>query len=116
MFRLGRFREHRHTWFGNVIILTFLLTQAADGVLTYLGVHLYGVAAEGNPLLAWLMHALGEGPALAAAKLTAAGVGGVLHLMTVHRLIAVLTGVYLLAAIAPWLAILFPANLCALFF
>ena len=35
--------------------------------------------------------------------------------MTVHRLVAVLTGVYLLAAIAPWLVILFPARLCALF-
>jgi hypothetical protein len=111
MFRLCRFREHRHTWFGNVVILTFLLTQAADGVLTYLGVHLYGVGAEGNPLLVWLMHALGEGPALAAAKVTAAGFGGLLHLMTVHRLIAALTAVYLLAAIAPWLLILVPAHL-----
>jgi hypothetical protein len=101
--------EHRHTRFGNAIILAFLLAQAADGVLTYLGVQLYGVRAEANPLLAWLMHAVGSGPALAAAKLTAAGFGGMLHLMTVHKLVAALTGIYLFGAVLPWLFILVPA-------
>jgi uncharacterized membrane protein len=72
MLRLRRLREHRHTWFGNLAILLFLLAQAADGVLTYLGVHAFGLHAEGNPLLTWLMGTLGEGPALATAKLTAA--------------------------------------------
>ena len=115
MFRLGRYREHRHTRFGNLVILVFLLSQAADGVLTYLGVHLYGIHAEANPLLAWSMHAFGEGLTLAAAKLTAAGFGSLLHLMTVHRLVAFLTGVYLLAAVGPWLAILFPAHILGLF-
>lgn len=100
--RLRRFREHRHTTFGNAVILAFLLAQAADGVLTYLGIHTFGHAAEGNPLLAWMMNSLGAGPALATAKLTAASLGSLLHLMTVHRLVAILTGIYLLAAVLPW--------------
>jgi hypothetical protein len=99
--------EHRHTSFGNVVILIFLLAQAADGVLTYLGLQTFGPQAEGNPLILWLMGVLGEGPALAAAKLAAASLGSLLHLMTVHRVVAVLAGIYLVAAVGPWTVLLF---------
>lgn len=107
MFRLRRLVENRHTTFGNAVILLFLLAQAADGVFTYLGVQIYGLRAEGNPLMLWLMATLGEGPALAAAKLTAATLGSWLHVMTVHRLVAVLTAIYIAGAVVPWALLLF---------
>jgi hypothetical protein len=106
--------EHRHTTFGNVVILLFLLAQAADGVLTYLGVQAFGRSIEANPMLAWLMHVVGDGPALAAAKLVAASLGATLHVLTVHRLVAALAGFYLLAAVGPWLYLLFFAPVRAL--
>ena len=111
--RLGRFREHRHTRFGDLAILAFFLAQAADGVLTYLGVRTFGLAVEGNPLVASLMYVLGQGPGVAAAKLVAASFGSALHLMTVHRIVAVLTGIYVVAAVTPWVYLLFFAGVHA---
>lgn len=93
--------------FGNVALLVFLLAQALDGVLTYIGVSTYGLHVEGNPLIGWLMVAMGQGPALAAAKLTAGFFGVVLHLTAVHRAVALLAGFYLIAAVVPWLVVLF---------
>ena len=58
--------------FGDVVLVAFLLAQAFDGVLTYVGVSTYGVRMEGNPLLGWLMATVGQGVALTAAKTTAA--------------------------------------------
>ncbi len=52
--------------FGDVALLVFLVAQALDGVLTYVGVSVYGSRMEGNPILGWLMSAIGQGPALAA--------------------------------------------------
>ena len=42
--------------------------QACDGVLTYVGISAYGLRVEGNPVLTWMMQAMGRGVALAAAK------------------------------------------------
>ena len=42
----------RRSRFGDVALVAFLLAQACDGVLTYVGVSTYGVRIEGNPLLA----------------------------------------------------------------
>ena len=92
--------------FGDAVIVLFLLAQAADGVMTYVGVTTLGVHLEANPLLASLMNSFGEGPAVAAAKVVASGLGISLHLIGVHRVLAVLTGVYLLAAVLPWLGLL----------
>lgn len=89
------------------MVVAFLLAQAFDGVLTYVGVRQYGLAIEGNPLLGWLMAALGSGVALAAAKTAAVGFGIALHLSAVHRLVAVLAAFYLAVAVLPWVAILF---------
>jgi hypothetical protein len=85
--------------FGDVALVAFLLAQACDGVLTYVGVSLLGRDVEGNPLLHWLMGAAGQGPALALAKLAAAGFGIVLHLASVHRAVALLTVLYVSAAV-----------------
>lgn len=92
--------------FGNTVIVMFFVAQALDGALTYVGVSLLGRDVEGNPLLHWLMGAAGHGPALALAKLSAAGFGIVLHLASVHRAVALLTLLYLSAAVVPWMAVL----------
>ena len=106
MAKLGTLRSN-HRFFGDVAVVVFLLAQASDGVLTYIGVSTYGLAIEGNPLIAWLMEAMGEGPALATAKVTAGVFGIALHLSAVHRAVALLAVFYLVAAIAPWMAILY---------
>jgi len=97
----------RSLTFGDLVILAFLTTQALDGVLTYIGIMTFGPSIEGNPLLAWLMRALGEAPALTGAKVMSAGCGIFLHLVQVHAPVAALTGLYLGGAILPWSFLLF---------
>jgi len=92
--------------FGDAVIVLFLLAQAADGVMTYVGVTTLGVHLEANPLLASLMDLFGQATAVAAAKLVASGLGISLHLIGVHRVLAILTGVYLVAAVLPWAGLL----------
>ncbi len=92
--------------FGDSVVLAFLVVQALDGILTYVGLATFGPATEGNPLVAGLMAGLGRGPALAGVKLMAGSLGIALHLSGVHRLVAALTAVYLAAAIVPWLTLL----------
>jgi uncharacterized membrane protein len=92
--------------FGDAVIVLFLIAQAADGVMTYVGVTTLGVQLEANPLLASLMNIFGQGAAVTSAKLLASGLGISLHLIGVHRILAILTGVYLLAAILPWAGLL----------
>ena len=88
-------------------LVLFVLLQLADGVLTYAAVERFGTAAEGNPILAWLMSAYGEVIALAGAKILAACCGVALHVLAVDRLLAVLTLVYIGAALVPWTLVLF---------
>jgi uncharacterized membrane protein len=107
MVNVGTAPATTRSLFGDAAVLLFLLAQACDGVLTYVGVTVYGSHMEGNPLISWLMSALGEGPALASAKLMAVGFGIALHLSAVHRIIAVLTVFYMAVAVVPWIAVLF---------
>lgn len=100
-------RSTRADLFGNVALVAFLLAQLADGVLTYIGVSTYGPQMEGNPIIAWLISSMGEGPALATAKVAAGGFGIALHLSAVHRAVALLAGFYLAVAVVPWVTILF---------
>lgn len=97
----------RRDLFGDIALIVFLIAQACDGVLTYVGVSTYGLHVEGNPLIGWLMSTMGEGPALATAKVAAGFFGIALHLSSVHRAVAVLAAFYLAVAVFPWLAILF---------
>lgn len=97
----------RRSAFGDVVLVAFLLAQAGDGILTYVGVGAYGLHMEGNPLMAWLMTWMGRGPALAMAKTAAGGFGIALHLTAVHRVVAVLTLFYIALAILPWLGLLY---------
>ena len=93
--------------FADVVVVTFLVAQACDGVLTYVGVSIYGIGMEGNPLLAWLMQTMGHGAGLATAKGLAGAFGIALHLGSVHKVLAALAALYVAAAIVPWITILF---------
>jgi arginine exporter protein ArgO len=105
--KLGREGVMRRSLFGDVVVVAFLIAQASDGVLTYVGVRTYGLHIEGNPLLGWLMAWVGQGVALAVAKTAAGAFGIVLHLTSVHRVVALLTVFYFAAAVVPWIRILF---------
>jgi hypothetical protein len=87
--------------FGDLVILVFLSVQALDGVLTYVGMVVTGVG-EGNPIVHHSMQAIGMGGGLAAAKLVAAGCAILLHVLAFHRMLALLTIVYIACAILPW--------------
>ncbi len=92
--------------FGDVVIIVFLVSQALDGILTYLGLKQFGPGIEANPLISSALPVLGQGFAVAAAKLVAAGFGIALHLRGVHRAIAALSALYLAAAVVPWVLLL----------
>ena len=72
--------------FGNAVIVLFFIAQALDGGLTYVGVRrLRPATSKAIRCSHWLMQVVGDGPALACAKLAAAGFGIILHLASVHR-------------------------------
>jgi hypothetical protein len=99
------FNRTKESPYGNFVVLAFLVVQALDGALTYIGLATVGHVVEGNPLLAGLMAVFGLGIGLAGAKLFAASLGIALHLFGAHRLIAALTAFYLAGAIFPWMAV-----------
>ena len=93
--------------FGDAVLVTFLLAQVLDGAFTYMGVMTFGPSIEANPLITSLMLHLGHGTALMMAKLVAAVLGIGLHLRGTHAAVAVLAGFYVMAAVLPWVLILF---------
>jgi hypothetical protein len=97
----------RRSLFGDVVLVAFLLVQCCDGVFTYVGVAAFGLGIEANPIVAGLMAHLGHGPGLLSAKVMAVFLGICLHLREVHLAVAMLTGFYAAAAVAPWALILF---------
>jgi len=92
--------------FGDLAVVGFLMVQCLDGVLTYLGVSIWGPGIEANPLISSAMAVAGPIPGLAGAKLIAIAFGIVLHLRRVHNVVALLTLIYLTVAILPWAALL----------
>lgn len=86
--------------------MLFLVAQALDGALTYVGVTMLGLHMEANPLLVWMMETMGCAAALTSAKLVAS-VLGIVHLSSVHRIVAALAVFYLAVAVFPWLALLY---------
>ncbi len=91
--------------FGDVSVLALLVLQGLDGIFTYMGINVYGVEVENNPLLLQWMTMVGYGPALFGAKLYAAALGVILHLQNAHRIVAWLAAFYALVAILPWIFI-----------
>jgi len=94
------------SWFGDTVLLAFLVAQFFDGALTYFGVHYYGLGIEANPIVGWYIAVLGIGYALFATKALAVACAALLHLFSRHRVIGVLTILYLMAAIRPWVHLL----------
>lgn len=88
--------------FGNIAVISFVIVQYLDGLLTYAGMHTWGLHMEANPLVSSAMDFAGIGPGLAFTKLLAIGLGMMLHLRGVHRTVAVLTAFYTSVAIVPW--------------
>ena len=93
--------------FGDLALAAFLLVQGLDGFYTYLGVMTYGLHIEANPIVSALMGQFGEAAGLVGAKAVASVLGICLYFCQVHAVVALLTGFYLTAAIAPWTLILF---------
>jgi hypothetical protein len=91
--------------FGDLIVVGFVLMQCLDGVLTYLGIGIWGPAIEANPLISSAMATAGVVAGLGGAKLVAIGLGMLLHLRRVHNLVALLTAIYFAAAVLPWTAL-----------
>jgi hypothetical protein len=91
-----------HSRFGDVAVLGFLLVQCLDGAFTYIGVNLWGLRIEANPLISSAVTYAGVGTAVAATKLAAMMFGVLLHVRRVHSLVALLTAFYLVVAILPW--------------
>jgi hypothetical protein len=91
--------------FGDVAVLGFIIVQCLDGAFTYLGVTIWGPSIEANPLVSSAVAAAGLGAGLAFAKLIAMGFGILLHLCRAHNLVAILTAIYIAAAIIPWTAL-----------
>lgn len=70
--------------------------------MTWAGVQRFGLAAEGNPILAACMATVGVGLTLVGAKLLAFGFATALHWRSLDFVIALLTLLYVAAAICPW--------------
>ena len=92
--------------FGNFVIVLFLIAQVLDGAFTYLGLTSFGLS-EGNPIIAHYVQQHGVGPSLTVAKILAVVCSMVLHLLGLHRTLALLTLMYLALAILPWTYLLF---------
>ena len=91
--------------FGDLAVLSFLVVQALDGVLTYIGIAWWGPGIEANPIVSSAVAYAGAGAGLTATKHVAAGCGILLHVRRVHHVVAFLTAVYIAVAILPWTAI-----------
>ena len=101
-----RMLSWRHWRFGEFVLIVFVVTQAIDGVLTYVGIRRFGTEIEANALIAWYSLSLGLGGALIGAKAFAVMCAAILYLNKRHAAIGVLTIVYLVSAVWPWTRLL----------
>ena len=104
--KVGR-RPQRRSRLGDFAVLAFLVAQSLDGVLTYVGVATFGIHVEANPIVAGMMTSLGHGAGLMTAKIVAGVLGICLHIFEIHAALAMLTGFYIMVAVAPWTLLLF---------
>ena len=100
------------TFFSNVIIVVYLLTQCFDGIFTYVGVVSlgFGLESEANPVVAWYMANLGYGLGIIVTKTFGGGMGVLLHLYGKNLLLTLLVGLYIKVAILPWMWVFFSPN------
>lgn len=88
-----------------VMLLLFLAAQGFDALFTYTAVQVYGLHAEGNILIATWMALVGPLAALLGAKTVASACGVLLYLRGMHRTLSLLTVLYGVGAIAPWMVV-----------
>jgi hypothetical protein len=96
----------RRSRFGDAMLVGFVVAQALDGVLTYVGIATFGASAEANPVVSWYMAAFGAGAGLVAVKAVAIACAATLHLNARHAILGGLTLLYLGAAVLPWTQLL----------
>ena len=97
----------QYSLFGDFAVLLFLTMQGLDGTFTYIGVTLYGIGIELNPLIVSLLGTLGHGPALIVVKAVAAGLGIWLYFQRVHVAVAFLAALCFAVAVFPGILIFF---------
>jgi hypothetical protein len=88
-----------------LVLLLFLVAQGFDGLFTYTAVHAYGLPAEGNVLIATWIALVGPAVALFGAKAVAGACGVLLYVRDAHRTLTVLTALYVIGAIGPWMVV-----------
>jgi hypothetical protein len=86
-----------------IVLSVFVLAQALDGALTYIGLHRFGLGLEVNQLLVFYMEIFGIGLTLVGAKGLACACGLILHVTDRHRALAIAAGASLGIAVVPWL-------------
>jgi hypothetical protein len=84
------------------LLALFAAVQLADGVMTFAAVERFGPSVEGNPLLFFYFNMFGVGLTLIGAKSIAIVLATALHVRGQHLTLAILTVMYVLAAIQPW--------------
>ena len=85
------------------VLSIFVLAQALDGALTYIGLHRFGVGMELNQLLVFYMEIFGVGLTLVGAKGLACACGVVLFVTERHKAVAIAAGASIGVAVVPWL-------------
>jgi hypothetical protein len=98
---IGRHLQESRTRALGVLAL-FAAVQIADAWLTASGVTRFGMAAEGNPMLALPMSVFGPAATLTIAKGVAILGAVMLYRLSRHALLALLTVVYVFVAVVPW--------------
>ena len=101
-----RILSWRQWRFGEIALVIFIVTQALDGVLTYMGIRRFGTDIEANALITWYALSVGAGRALIGAKAFAVVCATILYMNNRHRVIGILTVMYLAAAVWPWTRLL----------
>lgn len=94
--------QERAAW----VLILFAAIQVFDGVMTAAGAAQYGSSIEANPLLAFLFGVVGTAATLVGVKLFAIGCATLLHVLAKPRALAILTVVYVFAALLPWTFVL----------
>jgi hypothetical protein len=89
-----------------IVFVIFLLVQIVDGLLTYVGVRLFGNGVEANLILSTWMDLIGAPGALIGAKLLACGCGYILYRTAWHRPLAITAGLCLGVAVIPWVGVM----------
>jgi hypothetical protein len=94
--------ECRAVW----VFWLFVAVQLADAAQTASGISRFGPSIEANPILAFLVAAVGTSAALIGAKTIAVIGGAALHVWSHHSILAALTAACVFGALIPWAVIL----------